>query len=159
MDNDQRGSPSQPPSISDALDRLLAHPELLSMVASAIGNPTASATPSVQTNEATAQDPIDNTHEDISANDATDSDILPASEEKIATPSIPPAGIAEMVNVFAPLLSGNISKSKINSLSKPDDDRACLLRALKPYVSRGRREAIDYMIRLSQISDILKHMH
>ena len=39
-----------------------------------------------------------------------------------------------------------------------DDERACLLRALKPYVSPGRREAIDTMIRLTRLTDLLKHM-
>ena len=69
------------------------------------------------------------------------------SEEKIP-PSLP-----DTIGALAPLLSG-----KGAMRSKKDEDRACLLRALKPYLSRDRSQAIDYIIRFSSIADVLKNL-
>jgi len=48
------------------------------------------------------------------------------------------------------------------SLIKPPkrecDNRAALLYALKPYLKRERQEAIDYMVKLSKLGDILKSL-
>ena len=38
------------------------------------------------------------------------------------------------------------------------DNRAALLYALKPYLKRERQEAIDYMVKLSKLGDILKSL-
>lgn len=38
------------------------------------------------------------------------------------------------------------------------DCRAALLYALKPYLKRERQEAIDYMVKLSKLGDILKSL-
>lgn len=38
------------------------------------------------------------------------------------------------------------------------DNRAALLYALKPYLKRERQEAIDYMVKLSRLGDILKSL-
>ena len=70
------------------------------------------------------------------------------NEERPVPPSIPDA-----IGALAPLLSGNSPKH-----SKKDDDRACLLRALKPYLSQDRSQAIDYIIRFSSIADVLKNL-
>jgi hypothetical protein len=40
--------------------------------------------------------------------------------------------------------------------AKSDSDRAALLCAMKPYLSRDRQNAIDYIIKLSRLGDILK---
>ena len=61
--------------------------------------------------------------------------------------------LPDMIGAIAPLLSSELSKHP-----KRDDKRACLLRALKPYLSSGRSEAIDYIIRFSEISDLLKNL-
>ena len=56
------------------------------------------------------------------------------------------------IGALAPLLSGG------KGGSKADNDRACLLRALKPYLSPGRCEAIEYIIKLSKITDVIKNL-
>lgn len=38
------------------------------------------------------------------------------------------------------------------------DDRTALLYAMKPYLKPERREAIDYMVKLSKLGDILKSL-
>ena len=40
--------------------------------------------------------------------------------------------------------------------SKSEADRVALLCAMKPYLSRDRQNAIDYVIKLSRLGDILK---
>ena len=65
---------------------------------------------------------------------------------------------------IAPLLSGLSGLSKgigagESGKGGQKDCRAALLLALKPYVSRGRCEAIDYMLRFSKLTDLLKTLH
>ncbi len=81
------------------------------------------------------------------------------TQEKEAEAAAPvlPADIGEKIpsvlSAIAPLLSSSTS-----SASSHDNNRACLLRALKPYLSSGRSEAIDYIIQFSRISDVLKNL-
>ena len=116
-----------PPALSDAIERIMSNPELISMVASALGKGTSSESePKSDVEEAPR----------VQEADASARSELPA-----------------LVDALGPLLSRSgegRGESKSNG--------ACLLRALKPYVSQGRREAIDAMIRISDVSEILKKM-
>ena len=76
-----------------------------------------------------------------------------ATEVSEASPTSAPERLPETISALAPLLSGEGIKH-----SKRDNDRACLLRALKPYLSPGRSEAIDYIIKFSSIADLLKNL-
>ena len=79
-----------------------------------------------------------------------------AKEPEIEVSSPPPAAendMSALVGKLAPLLSGASSAG-----SKKEDDRACLLRALKPYLSEGRSEAIDYIIKFSVLVKALKNL-
>ncbi len=61
--------------------------------------------------------------------------------------------IPEVVNMLKPLVSsGGVD-------SKHTDNRSYLLSAIKPYVSKQRADAIDYMIKFSKLSEILKGMN
>ena len=86
-----------------------------------------------------------------SENAPAESEVAEASEA--ATPASAPERLPEAISALAPLLSGEGIKH-----SKRDNDRACLLRALKPYLSPGRSEAIDYIIKFSSIADLLKNL-
>ena len=138
----QQNTAGEPPSISDAIARLMAQPELLSMVASAIGAPVPSA---AKPTEAAA----DKTADDSAPTPSPAPTATPDTHASVG------ASLPDLITTLAPLLGG-----KAGSLAAggKDDDRTCLLRALKPYVSPGRREAIDYMIRLSRISEAIKHL-
>ena len=57
------------------------------------------------------------------------------------------------LGTLAPLLAQSFGR-----LSREDDERACLLRALKPYLNPGRCEAIEHIIKFSKISDVLKNL-
>lgn len=86
-----------------------------------------------------------------SENAPAESEAAEASET--AAPASAPERLPEAISALAPLLSGEGVKH-----SKRDNDRACLLRALKPYLSPGRSEAIDYIIKFSSIADLLKNL-
>ena len=89
-----------------------------------------------------------------SGSSADSADTVNAAAES-TTPAAEPSSsrLPDVVSTLAPLLSGDKIKP-----SKHDSDRACLLRALKPYLSPGRSEAIDYIIKFSSIADLLKNL-
>lgn len=66
------------------------------------------------------------------------------------------AGGGDMLRGLAPMLRELQGASK--SLPHGDARRESLLIALKPYLSKERCEAIDQMLRISRISEILKNM-
>ncbi len=67
-------------------------------------------------------------------------------------PSFDPALFAKI----APMLSGQ--GNGVPSIKpSPNDERRCaLLQALRPYLSPERREAIDYMLKFSKLTDLMR---
>ncbi len=51
---------------------------------------------------------------------------------------------------------GSIQANSSSSHKGGEDSRAALLCAMKPYLSRDRQNAIDYIIKISRLGDILK---
>ncbi len=135
--------------VSNMISRLLEHPELISMVASAIGakpgGTEASSPPPESDNHTAAETPKS---QEAPAS-APASAAAPDTGEAPANDAFA-AKIPEVMATLGPVLSG------LSGGKQPDDKRSCLLRALKPYVSRERAEAIDYMISVSRITDALK---
>ena len=79
---------------------------------------------------------------------------ITALEEKEDVPApTSTKNLPEAIGALAPLLS-----NELRNKARTDDKRACLLRALKPYMSDGRKEAIEYIIKISMISDVLKNL-
>ena len=130
-----------PIGISDAVEKLLAHPELLSSIASTLGLGKPSPIP-VEGKEKS---------DEAEAIATASGDPLPPVAAVGATPS----DLGEAVSALAPLLS---SLSGKGGVPLKDDARTCLLRALKPYVSRERAAAIDTIIQVSRVSDVLKKL-
>ena len=116
------------PQISSAIDKILANPELITMVASALGGSAAEKKPSPEAKDETAA---------VAQND----DISEKLPDIMAT--------------LAPLMTSLQGKS-LAKPSPRQDRRSCLLNALKPYLCRERCEAIDYMIKLGRISELFK---
>ena len=140
MDREQ----TTPLALSDAIERLMANPELLSMVASTLGGTRSGDAKQASVSER-SEEPLDTA--------PASSDIPSAEKVKGVTDELP-----VLLNTLAPLLSAKGGTDKKGIPDIKDDRGACLLRALKPYVSAGRREAIDYMIRISQISELLRRL-
>lgn len=82
-------------------------------------------------------------------------DVTATNTESTTEEPTPPQSpkMPDAISALAPLLSTDFSK-----LSREDDRRSCLLRALKPYLSEGRCEAIEYIIKFSAISGIIKNL-
>ena len=125
-------------ALSDMIGRLMSNPELMSIIGS-----MAAKTPKPSEEESRS--------ESYSAEAV--STAAPAFSENAAR-------LPEMISALSPMLSG-IASIKSNApakLSPKDQRRVCLLEAIKPYVSRGRGEAIDYMIQLSRITELMKNL-
>ena len=123
MSDEIRSDEGLSDGISAAIGKLMEHPELISMVASALGKNTQSAP-----QETAASSPAE----------------APSEE---STPS------ADTLTAFMPMLSrlsGALGKD-----GQKNAPHAQLLCALKPYVSENRRTAIDYILKLSQMSALM----
>jgi len=144
------------PSLSDAINKLMANPEIISTVASALGGmEKASDLPSASSDAEQKQG-------DLPENSL--------NTEPVLSDSPPPQGnrtssvdMGELMKSIAPMMSmlqgvGSQSGSHSSERYLDSHKREALLCALKPYVSDGRREAIDHIIRISQVSDILKNI-
>ena len=99
---------------SGALNSILSNPEMLSMIGSMAQKLKSDMPP------------------------ATPDEPTVAPEEEVQERAEPAQALPDVVQALAPLLSSATGKH-----SKKDEDRACLLRALKPYLSRDRGVAID----------------
>ncbi len=131
----EEGKATKTPDISKMMDGILANPELIGMVASAIGPMLKNQSEAkVGTETASAK------------SEGEQGDSVEASAE--------PA-FQDMASTIAPLLS-LMQKSGAQSQSKTSDRRSCLLLALKPYLCAERCEAIDYMLKLARFSEIFK---
>ena len=122
----------QSPDLSAMINRVLANPQLLSTVASALRS-----APSPQEPPAEA---------------STEGSTPPSPPEQGAPQDTLPAMLAGI----APLLSALPHEEK--NTADASDPRSALLCALKPYLCASRCEAIDYMLRLGQLSSVLKHL-
>ena len=135
---DIKGAPS---SLSDAINMLMENPEIISSVASALGNIS-------QTKESGS----DTASEHIEKEETASAD----QGRESAAPQTP--DLSALVSSLSPLmmrLSGSHPSGRTTAKTEVDR-REALLCALKPYVSEGRQEAIDYILRISRISEVLK---
>lgn len=136
-ETDRSGSP--PPSLSDALEQIMANPGIISAVASALGG-----IKSAESNNVTESE----------SDDVSSGESLSAS----AAPSPQMPDMSAIVSTLAPMMSklGGNEKRSDSPEHRRTKDREALLCALKPYVSDGRREAIDHIIRISKLSDAFR---
>ena len=119
--------------ISEAVGRLLENPALLQSVASALG--LGNDAPS----KATASD----TPEQASSEDTS------AGTPEVAEASAAPADMSSVMASVLPALSKLASGGG-------DCRHEKLLFALKPYLSPSRRTAVDYIVKISKMSELVK---
>ena len=125
---------NEPSALGDIIGKLMSNPEIMSAIASMKGQSSPEEPASEENNE-------------------------PKENEESTTPASSDISskLPEVIEALSPMLSG---KGKGDGKPSPRDDRRiCLLRAIKPYVSRGRSDAIDYMIQLSRITELMKHIN
>lgn len=129
------------PDLSSILGELLSNKELMSKIGEIAGN-------------AKSQENTD-TEGSPSISNATPADFTKAQETSIdsllSNPDIM-SKLPEVISVIKPLMSG-----KPEEKSHPAfDKRLALLLALKPYLSPKRCEAIDYITKMSKLSETFK---
>lgn len=137
-ETESSGAPLQ---LSDAIERLLANPELISTVASAIG---AQAPAGIKPEAKKDSSRSENSDTEDKSGDT------PAStqaEQKDISSKLP-----ELMASATPMIAALSGKNT----KLPDDDRTRLLCALKPYVNPHRKEAIDTIVNLARISEVIK---
>ena len=130
--------------LGDIIGKLTADPELMGRIFSVLGREKSISQKAEESTPTTKTSSVSSVTAPPSHSDIT-------------------SKLPEIMATLAPMLSGEGEASKVleavKKIEKHDDRRSCLLRAIKPYVSRGRGEAIDYMIRIAGITEILKQIN
>ena len=130
MAEQSRAPEQENDAFSSALNGILGNPEMMSMISSMAQK-------------------LKGGESEQKVEESPPNDAVPIN----ASPAVPQNDLSGAISALAPLLSGGFGKQ-----SKQDNDRACLLRALKPYLSQGRCEAIEYIIKFSKLSEVLKNL-
>ncbi|MBE6702527.1 MAG: hypothetical protein E7585_03835 [Ruminococcaceae bacterium] len=90
---------------------------------------------------------------------------MDADEKKTHTDGLSEGEFAELlqaVSTMAPLLKGFLQpksepQEKNDAPQHPVNRRRdALLLAMKPYLSQGRSEAVDYLVRLARVGDAIR---
>lgn len=68
------------------------------------------------------------------------------------------SSLLQSINTMAPLLKGLGSLFGDGKRGEACVKREALLLALKPYLSKTRCEAVDYLVRIGRIGDVLRAM-
>jgi hypothetical protein len=137
MSEEQRSTEVAIPDLSEAIGKIMEHPELISMVASVLGG-----TPPSQGDQNPNPSPP---APQVEASKTTES--APAS-------SAPPADVMASIAPVLTRLSA-LGSHDVKDVGLGAKDRQ-LLCALKPYLSDSRKSAIDYILKISQMSGLLK---
>lgn len=128
------------------LSGLLSDPEVMSKVTGVLSSLSTSGgkeeTPAAPTSTPTSAPP---------ASDDISSKLLSVMENKEIMSKLP-----DVMAAMGPLLSGGGGGKGGGGKKSECDKRTALLLALKPYMSPRRREAIDYIIRLNKLGDVIK---
>ena len=123
-------------SISSAISRLMEHPEIIGAVASALSG----------TSQVTAKDDSETASEQTTPPENSKEPDLAASLMPI---------ISRLGNLG---LGGGKSGGMLGGASGVGGKHAALLCALKPYLSKNRCDAIDYILKISQMSELISKL-
>ncbi len=143
--NETASGGTVPPNFSEMLDKVLANPEIISTVAAALSK--GGEEPSVEKEE---------TAQKVGASETA----AKGETEENGTSSPDIAAMMQRLPDVMKLVGPMMSKGGGKSLSsRANDKRTCLLTAIKPYLNPHRCEAIDYIIRFSELSELIKKIH
>ena len=166
--------------LAGGLEMLLSNPQLLSSISGIVKNLSSTAEPTA----ATATPPSPSLEGGLSSLLSSISGIvknLSSTAEPTAATATPPSPslegglssllsnpdviskIPDIISVISPMLGNSqnsVSAAKTPSKpKKPTDNRAALMAALKPYLNPSRQEALNYLLKLNQLGDILKSLN
>lgn len=159
--------------ISGAIDTLLGNPELLkSMISLLSGVGGASAPPAPSSEETAANQAVDSTQSPPPKSPSQSPappqqsaelpvDVSGAIGSVLSNPELM-AKLPEVISTIAPMLSSGSAHGQQPSQQEPQkkgpppDKRLALLVALKPYLSRERCDAIDYILKINHLGTLFK---
>lgn len=127
------------PDISRMLDKVLSNPEIISTVAAALSKG------GVESSEKAVSESEEKEEKEVEEELAEGSPDISAVMQRLP----------EVMKIVGPMMSRDGGKS---APSRPKDKRSCLLSAMKPYLSPHRCEAIDSIIRISELSELIKNI-
>ena len=127
--SEERVKPIENENLSSALGEILSNPQMLSTITSIAQSLKSASAPT----ESTAEEKINETESKDTASEAA----------SVAPQSALPSGLTELLGAIS---------SKSTAKSRQSE----LLCALKPYLSQNRADAIDKIIRFSELSNLFK---
>lgn len=125
--------------ISAAISKLMEHPEIIGAVASALSGAEAGADKN-----------------DAQAKTGAEAILEPIRKEVGASADAAPDLAASLIPIISRL--GTLRLDEGGGGSHGGAGHSALLCALKPYLSKNRSDAIDYMLKISQMSDIISKL-
>lgn len=128
--SEETAKPQENEKLTTALREILSNPQMLSTIASMAQSLKSSSIPQVS---APAEKIPEESKSDVTENKTSESE----------APAALPAGLTELLGSLS---NGNAGRSRQSEL----------LCALKPYLSQNRADAIDKMIRFSELSSLFK---
>lgn len=138
-----RDSQQTASALPDLLGKLMSDPGLLQKMGEIVK--TASAEPPPEKKE----DPL------------AESGSLPSMQDGLSALLANPAILEKLPSMIAtlrPMLAPPPSPQKPSGEKGPASHRDALLLALKPFLSEGRREAVDSILRIARLTEILRQM-
>ena len=129
------------PNLAEAIEKLKAHPEIISMAASVLGQSSQGDSPI--NGEDTAPTELD----------ASVSSGAPISTEGISRPE----QIPDLLNLLSPMLKSKGGGEK-GGHHKRFTKSAALLCALKPYLSSSRCETVDKLVELQRLGELFEKL-
>lgn len=129
------------PNLSEAIEKLKAHPEIISMAASVLGQSAETATPHAEEDTTPSQ-----------------SDASEKADASVSAGSISDA-IPQLMGLLGPMISksGGAEERK-REHGKGLGRSTALLLALKPYLSKSRCETIDKLVQIGKVGEIFEKL-
>lgn len=148
-ENESGGIPAVP-DLSEAIERLMAHPEIIEMAASVLGQPPPAASASAEHPDSDEQ----KTSETEAPKEAA------GASAEVGAGSMSDA-LPELLKLVTPLLQkggGKHGGHSHSEHSKGIGRSTALLLALKPYLSPQRCAAVDKIVQMSKLGEILEKL-
>lgn len=150
--------------VADAFQALLANEELMQSIRSLFAQPTSEAPRQEATEAASAAPPDANTETEEEPATQQGEVLPPVTDlrELLNNPAVTEK-LPQIMAMLGPMMQHGKeepprSETETGAKKLNTQSRESLLRALKPFLSPGRQTAVDSIVRLSQLGQILQQL-